>query len=91
MDVGHHDKRSAIRSQPLKKILVNRDHRCKAGYIRDVSVSGAAINYVCECPPAAREVSHGAELELIISGDYGILGEVVRIFDEGYAVRFKRR
>jgi len=91
MDAHNHDKRRAVRARPEKEIPVNPGDRRLSGFLRDVSVGGASIRYDGERASFGSQPQLGEQFELITSGKYGIISEVVRTFDDGYAVRFKRR
>ena len=82
------DTRRSERHPVRRTIAVNDGHPPRGGYLRDMSIGGAAVNYPEGKAFKNELIEVGQALILLLDGEAKIPCRVVRLFDEGYAVEF---
>lgn len=80
--------RQHIRVLTIDDVDVSYGSKNNVGKLYDMSVGGAAVNYLGLVAPTGETLVVGQELILIIQGKVTMPGIVARIFDGGFATKF---
>lgn len=82
------DRRVSARSRVIKEVRINGGIPFEGGRLRDISATGAAIEYPDNISAVGEPPEIGASIVLESDESSRWPGRVVRHFDGGYAVRF---
>lgn len=87
MDETSKEMRQTVRRKVKPIVDVNQGVPNRGGHLRDISTTGAAIYY----PPDRKAVDQPLELDEIVFlnvGKTALPGRIVRMFENGFAVKF---